>query len=171
MYPSACGGSVGKTGEACYSRLTPYRQSACNGLSARVPRDSPEERNKVNLQLLRLTVSRRRTRSTSSCELQSLNRSRVRLRLTVKTTCSTATLFTIVLPISALHPRPPPPRSTGRREILHVSSACGGSVGTTGEALLQSIDAASPIDSSRPLRSCTSRLSRGEKQCVSSFFV
>ncbi len=42
-------------------------------------------------------------------------------------------------------------------------SACGGSVvSATGEASLQPFDAASPIDSSRPLRSCTSRLSRGE---------
>ncbi len=31
----------------------------------------------------------------------------------------------------------------------------------------QSFDAASPNDSSRPLRSCTSRLSRGEKHRVS----
>ncbi len=47
-------------------------------------------------------------------------------------------------------------------------SACGGSVvSATGEALLQSIDAAAPNDSSRPLRSCTSRLSRGEKRYVS----
>ncbi len=46
-------------------------------------------------------------------------------------------------------------------------SACGGSVGTTGEASLQSFDAALSIDSSRPLRSCTSRLSRGEKQLAS----
>ncbi len=45
-----------------------------------------------------------------------------------------------------------------------IPSACGGSVGTTGEALLQSIDTASPNDSSRPLRSCTSRLSKGEKE-------
>ncbi len=44
-------------------------------------------------------------------------------------------------------------------------SACGGSVvSATGEALLQSIDAAALNDSSRPLRSCTSRLSRGEKE-------
>ncbi len=51
--------------------------------------------------------------------------------------------------------------------LLMSPSACGGSVGTTGEALLQSIDDASPNDSSRPLRSCTSRLSRGEKHHVS----
>jgi hypothetical protein len=49
--------------------------------------------------------------------------------------------------------------------LLMFPSACGGSVvSATGEALLQSIDARSPNDSSRPLRSCTSRLSRGEKQ-------
>ncbi len=41
--------------------------------------------------------------------------------------------------------------------------ACGGSVGTTWEALLQSIDDVLPSDLQRPLRSCTSRLSRGEK--------
>ncbi len=45
-------------------------------------------------------------------------------------------------------------------------SACGGSVGTTGEALLQSLDDAAPFDKQRPLRSCTSRLSRGEKHHV-----
>ncbi len=49
-------------------------------------------------------------------------------------------------------------------------SACGGSVvSATGEALLQSFDAASPNDSSRPLRSCTSRLSRGEKHHASHY--
>ncbi len=63
-----------------------------------------------------------------------------------------------------------------RGEIHHVSlrlllmfpSACGGSVvSATGEASLQSFDAASTNDSSRPLRSCTSRLSRGEIEDVS----
>ncbi len=54
---------------------------------------------------------------------------------------------------------------------FHMSpSACGGSVGTTGEASLKSIDAALTNDSSRPLRSCTSRLSRGEKRPLPSHY-
>ncbi len=54
MFSSACescfpplaeGQSYQRLGRRCYSRLTPQRQTAPHGLSARVPRDSPEERN------------------------------------------------------------------------------------------------------------------------------
>ncbi len=42
MLPSACGGSVGTTGGRLDSRLTLHRRMTHHGLSARVPRDSPE---------------------------------------------------------------------------------------------------------------------------------
>ncbi len=46
MFPSACGGSVvSATGEASLQPFgAPYRQTACNGLSARVPRDLQREK-------------------------------------------------------------------------------------------------------------------------------
>ena len=46
-------------------------------------------------------------------------------------------------------------------------SACGGSVGTTGEAVLKLFGDAVSKDFERPLRSHYSRLSRGEKHDVS----
>ncbi len=38
--------SYQRLGRRLYSRLTTYRQTTPHGLSARVPRDSPEERNR-----------------------------------------------------------------------------------------------------------------------------
>ncbi len=52
MLPSACAscfpplaeGQSGRLGRRLYNRLTLHRQTTNHGLSARVPRDSPEER-------------------------------------------------------------------------------------------------------------------------------
>ncbi len=52
MSPAACscfpplaeGQSCQRLGRSLYNRLTSHCQSASNGLSARVPRDSPKER-------------------------------------------------------------------------------------------------------------------------------
>ncbi len=47
MFPSACGGSVGTTGEAPLQSFDAAMcQTTCNVLSARITRDSPEERNR-----------------------------------------------------------------------------------------------------------------------------
>ncbi len=43
-FPPLAEGQSGRLGRRCYSRSTPYSQTANHGLSARVPRDSPEER-------------------------------------------------------------------------------------------------------------------------------
>ncbi len=44
-FPPLAEGQSGRLGRRCYSRWTPHRPTAPHGLSARVPRDSPEERN------------------------------------------------------------------------------------------------------------------------------
>ncbi len=58
MSPSACascfpplaeGQSYQRLGRRLYNRLTPHRQTTRHGLSARVLRDSPEERNSMPL--------------------------------------------------------------------------------------------------------------------------
>ncbi len=62
MFPSACisfpplaeGQSYQRLGRRCYNRLTPHRQTTPHGLSARVPRDPPEERNIMHHASLRL---------------------------------------------------------------------------------------------------------------------
>ncbi len=55
-------------------------------------------------------------------------------------------------------------RRFSRASVMFPSARGGSVVSATGEAPLKSLNAPSPNDSSRPLRSCTSRLSRGEKQ-------
>ncbi len=45
-FPPLAEGQSGRLGRRLYSRLTPYCQTTCHGLSARITRDSPEERNK-----------------------------------------------------------------------------------------------------------------------------
>ncbi len=54
MFPSACScfpplaeGQSGRLGRRLYSRLALHRQTTFHGLSARVPRDSPEETTKA----------------------------------------------------------------------------------------------------------------------------
>ncbi len=46
--PPLAEGQSGRLGRRLYSQLTMRRQTTPNGLSARVPRDSPEERNSMS---------------------------------------------------------------------------------------------------------------------------
>ncbi len=58
--PLAEGRACQRLGRRLYSRLTMHRQTTSNGLSARVPRDSPEERNSMQISACDVSLRLRR---------------------------------------------------------------------------------------------------------------